>query len=269
MTDITDYTLLVPSEHAGRPNFIAALTALVQGQVDANNVTQQLAQAFDLDTAIGWFLDRIGERVGVSRLISEPLGNVWFSWDISGLGWEQASWAAEPPSGAQLVALDDEHYRLLLKARVAANYWDGTIPGAYAAWETMFGPEGFQILIQDGQPRAVASLFSWDIATAGWDQGVWALEGSIVSSFLNGSMHIDLALVGGPVDALTLALFTGGYLTPVLKPAGVMIDNFLTQSVSGVPMFAWDAAAPSGATCPPTNLAGWDTGAWGLETPGS
>jgi hypothetical protein len=171
----------------------------------------------------------------------------------------------------QIVRLDDNHYRILLKATVAANYWDGTIEGAYTAWNTLFAPEGFQILIQNAGPKRVP-WFAWGDRLAGWGQSAWAplplwdqvlwdqFVWDLPNQYASDNMHIILAIVGPPLDALTKALFEGGYLD--LKGAGVMIDYYATQTVSGVPIFAWGVGPNEPATCPPVNLGGWGIGAW-------
>jgi hypothetical protein len=81
--------------------------------------------------------------------------------------------------------------------------------------------------------------------------------------YASDDMHIILALVGPPLDAITKAMFTGGYLD--LKPAGVQVDSYVTQGVPGRPLFSWSAGPTivGDYTAPPVNLAGWDMGYWG------
>jgi hypothetical protein len=66
-------------------------------------------------------------------------------------------------------------------------------------------------------------------------------------------MHMAYALLGPTPDAVTLALFTQGYLS--LKPSGVQIDAFMTPSVPSTPYFGFDAQNSS--------VSGFDVGAWG------
>jgi len=259
MADLQEYLALIPSANRDRPKFIAAVTASIQPLVDAQNLALSLQTLFDLDIAVGDQLDKTGEWIGVTRFIAEPLEVLYFSLDVPGAGLDQAEWqTAFEPTQSQFVRLDDEHYRILLKARVAANIWDGTVPGAYRAWQTLFGPDGFQVLIQDVVPKRIP-WFALDDALAGLDQGAWYTGLPEVTA---DNMHIILAIVGPPMDALTRALFAGGYLD--LKPAGVMIDAYATQSVPGIPMFALDVGPGTGGsyTCPPVNLGGLDIGAW-------
>ncbi len=64
-------------------------------------------------------------------------------------------------------------------------------------------------------------------------------------------MSYALAVVGGVIDSLTLALLTGGYIP--LKPEGVRVSNYYV-SIDSSPIFGWDVD---------TGLfAGWDSGSW-------
>jgi hypothetical protein len=245
MADLSDYLNLIPAPNNTQPKFMAWVSVLLQGLVDAANVADSLQTLFDLDTAVGDQLDKVGQWIGLTRYITEPLGNLFFSWDIPGLGWDQAQWSSPfAPRTAAIVALDDFHYRTLLKARVAANQWDGTIEGAYAAWADLFSSEGIQILIQNVAPKVFPPN---------------PLPGANTSD----GMHILLSLIGPPIDALTKALFSGGYLNMV--PASVKVDAYVTQTVPGRPIFAFDVGPTVAGDyfSPPVNLGGWDIGCWG------
>ena len=99
-----------------------------------------------------------------------------------------------------ITVLPDDAYRTLVKAKIAANHWDGTTDGAYAIWNSLFTQ--YTILIQDFQ-----------------------------------DMSYDLIVVGGIVDSLTLALLVGGYIP--LKPEGVRVNEYIVPVNTG-PLFAWD-----------------------------
>ena len=164
-------------------------------------------------------LDVLGLWIGANRQLSTPLTNVYFSFDVDGLGFDQGTWYSQFQPTNQFVFLSDDQYRLLLRARIANNNWDGTTPGAYAIWDQVFFGTGYGILIQ---------------------------ETSV--------MHMLFALTGNVPDAVTLALFTGGYLN--IKPAGVKIDAFVTPTVPDTPYFGFDVEN--------TSISGFDVGAWGL-----
>lgn len=217
MTDtLTSLLDKIPLENKGQPDFTAVLTAILNPLVNAQVVTASMIGLFDLDTAVGNQLDQVGEWVGFTRILDVPITNVYFTLDSNTLGLDFGSLQGPFDPSDALVSLPDASYRTYLKAQIIANHWDGTIPGAYAAWDALFASEGLNIFIQ------VAA-----------------------------KMHIIYGLIGGQPDAITLALFTGGYLS--LKPAGVMIDSY---QVNTLPYFALDSDTPP--------LGGLDHGAFGI-----
>jgi Protein of unknown function (DUF2612) len=221
--DISKYVALVTSQHADKPKFMALLALLVQPIADIIALLESMPDAFDLDKAIGVQLDTVGLWVGVTRNVTVPLPNVYFSLDQAGVGLDQGTLQGpfDPKTG--LLSLPDDAYKTLLRATIASNHWDGTIPGAYTAWNTLFAGTGFGILIQDAN-----------------------------------NMSMVYALTGPVPDAVTLALFTGGYLS--LKPATVRISNFLTPSVPNAPYF--------GIGVENMAIAGLDNGTFGNASTG-
>lgn len=192
--DITPYTNLVTSEHADKPNFIATLSVLVQSLADTSAALGTSATAYDLDQAVGVQLDVIGQWIGRSRQLSVPITGVYFSLDTSGLGLDQGTIQGPFDPSTGLVSLPDDSYRTLLKAKILANSWDGTIPNAYDAYALLFPTQPFRILIQD-----------------------------------HGDMTMTLIMVGTPLDAVTQALFTQGLLS--LRPAGVLENFTIVNSI--------------------------------------
>jgi len=200
---LDDYLSLITSEHSDKPKFIATVTATIQPLVDAFAALTAVPPLFDIDTASGAQLDVVGQWVGRSRYLSQPLTGVYFSFETAGVGFDQGTWLGPNDPTTGMVALPDEPYRTLLKAVIAANDWDGTIPQAYEVWSTVFDGTGISILIQDGN-----------------------------------DMTMLFALFGGIPDAVTLALLTGGYI--VLRPAGVQISAYMAPSVADTPYFGFD-----------------------------
>ena len=73
-------------------------------------------------------------------------------------------------------------------------------------------------------------------------------------------MSIIIGVVGTtPLEAVPYALLTGGYLS--VKPGGVRIRGYATQSILGEPMFGFDADN--------TTIGGFDGGAWATINGGS
>lgn len=215
--EISDYTDLITSEYQDSTKFLETVRTLVSLPVRVQKLFEEMIPKFDVDLAVGQQLDTIGKWVGISRNVSIPIPNVFFSWDGSNaVGWDFGIWRSdnEPTT---ITVLPDEQYRTLIKAKIAANKWDGTTEGAYRVWEEVFTE--FTILIQDHQ-----------------------------------DMSYSLAIIGGTVDSLTLALITGGYIP--LKPEGVHVNEFFTP-IDDSPFFAWDTDSEF--------LAGWDEGSWAVE----
>lgn len=217
---LTDYLNLIPSANREKPNFIGTLSIGVGFYVHLQDLLQSMVPIFDVDTAVGDQLDTIGIWVGVSREVKVPIPGVFFTWDGTDytVGWDYGSWQpSDAPSNVTI--LPDDAYRVLIKFKIAANHWDGTTDGAYAIWEILFPTLVF--LIQDHQ-----------------------------------DMTYSLAIVGGIIDSLTLALIRGGAIA--LKPEGVRISSYYIAIDTG-PVFSWDTDS--------TYLRGWDTGSWVQELP--
>jgi hypothetical protein len=223
IADITAYLGEVASEHNLQPKFMDMLVALLQPFGDTTWLESQFYLYYDLDLAIGAQLDAVGEWVGRTRNLPVPI-NAYFSWNTDGLGWNEAVWKRpfDPDSG--FVVLPDEMYRILLHAVILANHWDGSIPGAYAAWAPIWNnlyPD-YTFVIQD---------------------------------YGNGSMAYGLIGPKAP-DPIMMGFFTFGKIDT--KPAGVKLDYFLPSmypaGAGGTPVFGFD--------CMDANCAGWNVGAW-------
>lgn len=218
------YTAKITSEHNQKPNYMGVVFNNTEPFASLQDFLNTYVGVFDIDLAAGVQLDQVGEWIGRSRYVDIPLTGVYFTWDDTvDVGWDSGVWKGpfDPDSG--LIALPDDSYRTLLKAKVAANSWDGSIPGAYAIWNAAFSGQSY-IVIQDNQ-----------------------------------DMSMTVGIAGQPLDIVTRASLTNGYLP--LKPEGVRINFYSITPVSG-PLFAWDAESAA--------LAGWDVGNWGIEiTPGT
>lgn len=199
-----EYLNLVTAAFRQKPNFIDVVGINVDVAVRVQELLLSMIPKFDVDTAVGDQLDIIGKWIGISRNINVPISGVYFTWDGDyTVGWDYGTWqpALAP---AEVTTLPDDAYRTVLKAKIAANQWDGTTESAYAIWDQLF-PQ-FTILIQDNQ-----------------------------------NMSYWMVIVGGIVDSLTLALLAGGYIS--LKPEGVRINGFLVPIDDEIG-FAWDMDTP-------------------------
>lgn len=139
MANTDDYIARLSAWHRGKPRFVATVTALCGAAASLRELYGGMPAAFDLDLAVGAQLDAVGRWVGLDRKVRTPIANVYFSHDTDGLGFDQGVWQGpfDPDSG--LTALDDDTYRLLLRAKIGANHWDGTLETSAAILERIFG----------------------------------------------------------------------------------------------------------------------------------
>lgn len=185
----TDYTELITSEHADKPKF-KALVQLVAGAFGGTtDLTLSLPDAFSLDTAIGEQLDAVGKWVGITRNLQSPL-LIYFSFDIAGLGFDQGVWFSpfDPVSG--VVVLDDETYRLVIRATIAADHWDGTL----TSYQTIMNQ-----------------------ALAGTGNSIYAVD--------NQDMTMTIHVSGPPLSEVVKGILNSGQLA--IKPAGVSIASYI------------------------------------------
>ena len=186
---------------------MAFLSALLQPFVDNQTLLAAISgSAFDLDLAVGVQLDVIGQWVGADRNLAVPLTGVYFSWNTSGLGWDQGTWLGPYDSTTGLVQLPDDSFRQLLRATIAKNYWDGTVPGAYSVWGIVFDVSSGAVLIQDNQ-----------------------------------DMTITVVFFSSSLDAVQQALIANQYFD--LCPAGVRVTGYYTPSITTAPVFGWGIEA--------------------------
>lgn len=202
MAELTEYTALITSEHRDKPRFMAVVGALVQPLVDQMNVLQSMPGKFDLDNAVGVQLDDVGLWVGVSRKIRTPLTGIYFSFDIDGLGFDQGTWKGPFDPDTGLTVLDDDTYRLVIRAKIGANRWDGTLESSAAILNSIFGADT-HVFIEDHQ-----------------------------------DMSMTIGIAGKVPPAVFLALLAGGYIP--LKPEGVRVAYTVVTSVDGAPLFGFD-----------------------------
>lgn len=133
MPSLGYYLTLLTSQYQNSPKLKAFLTAMLQVYIDAGVVLGEMPVAYDLDFAIGPQLDTLGELIGVGRIVS-----------------------FQPSNGVSPV-LTDPVYRLLLRAKIAQNQWDGTLGSLYAIWKVLF-PGGVITVIDNQDMTAFVTL---------------------------------------------------------------------------------------------------------------
>lgn len=203
---MSKYVDLITSYHASKPLFVQHVDLSTRPLVDAASTMAGMTAAFDIDTAVGVQLDIIGEWVGRSRVVSEPITGVYFSFDTDGLGFEQGVWQGpyDPDSG--FTKLSDEVYRVILKAKIAINNWDGTNDSLPDILNTALAGSGLAMQIIDNQDMTISVIVF---------------------------PETDIA----DVSRELLAAIRQGYLT--VKAAGVLAGSIITPS-TGTQMFGFD-----------------------------
>lgn len=158
----------ITSQHRDKPNYITWLSSGLNIIDDMYTLVKSMDDAFDIDNAIGVQLDTLGVIIGRERALT-----------------------FQPLNGFNPV-LTDDYYRLVLKAKIAFNMWDGTIPSIYEIWNNIFGSDtDLSLQIKDNQ-----------------------------------DMSFD-AYITGYADQIQQDLIQHGYIIP--KPQGVRV-NYIGRS---------------------------------------
>ncbi len=199
MAYVQTYLDLIPALHYGKPKFMATVSATVQPMVDTLTLMEASANLFDIDTSDGKQLDIVGVRVGASRQVNLPIEDVFFTYDVENLGFDQGILIGEYDPSQGLTTLDDDTYRLLMKAKAAANHWDGTLYSAQAIFDNLLVPLGVRVFLRDNQ-----------------------------------DMSVTVLVAGVLQNAATMAVVIGGYLP--LKTAGVQWNWVKTTLAFSTPL---------------------------------
>ena len=157
---IEPYRDLITSQHWHKDKFMRWLTVLLEKADASVTVSENIPGAFDIETAVGVQLDTLGDLVGRSRYLPFQLAD-----------------------GSSPV-LDDNNYRVALKAKIARNQWDGTVPQIRELWADLF--PGAQLKLRDNQNMTMK------------------------------------ATIRGELGLQSVLLVTLGYIIP--KPSGVRLD---------------------------------------------
>lgn len=142
------------------------ITTLVQPLIDIQLTLEQMPSDFDIDEAVDVQLDAVGLWAGISRIINGSSG---------------------------LFSLSNDTYRLLIKTKIAANHWDGTISGMIAVLSPLFSDYEFFVID-------------------------------------NFDMSMDVGILGLDPDSELASVFAGGYIP--LKPDGVRV-NYTFNTIFG------------------------------------
>lgn len=223
MLDLAYYKRLVTSEYRRSPKFTAMVAKLAGYGLDLDSSADNMVSAFDIDHATTAQLDILGIIVGVSRQLTfepspeatkevicptpeelaagteYPLINTPEPQSISGVKF--ISGFAPDDMGSDEPMIDDDLFRLLIKARIIQNAWKGTITELYTLWEAVMGADK-RLAIQDLQ-----------------------------------DMSFNIVLQGDYTE-IERELIIHAYIIP--KPEGVRINVLTFISTDGLPLFSYD-----------------------------
>lgn len=124
MINVSNLLNLITSEYTECVKFKSLLQMVLQLVQNVANLNHEMSTFLNLDTAEGKTLDMIGSIVGIPRQVD-----------------------FQPSEDSSI--LTDEYYRVIIKAKIIKNQWDGTIEGLYNLWGKLF-PDN-PIFIIDGQ----------------------------------------------------------------------------------------------------------------------
>ena len=169
-------------------------------------ICNDIANQYNIDSSEGVQLDIIGDIVGIKRPKDQQSiadfedESIYFKWDTPGQGWDDGVWI--PIEEGE--ALDDIRYRILLKAKIFANYakstlediamfvelvlskdslvWDGVgyvdihVGGVLSSYEENIvlnnSPIAAGVRIRNLTSSTNNDALVWDIGS--WDQATWA-----------------------------------------------------------------------------------------------
>lgn len=222
---MSKYTDLITNYHSQKPLFVDHIDLITRPLSDTGNAITAFITDFDIDEAVGVQLDILGKWIGRTRVVSQPISGIYFSFDTDGLGFDQGVWQGPYDPDAGFTNLSDDVYRIVLKAKIAINHWNGTNETLPAILDTALAGSGLTMQIVDNQDMTIS---------------VWVFPENDISD-------VSLELI---------AAIRQGYLT--VKAAGVWAGDIQTPSVEtpsvGNKFFGFDMDNDY--------IAGFDTGAW-------
>lgn len=191
------YQNLLTAQYRNSPKLTKLLKVLLQKFDDISQCQVKLDVAFDLDNAVGVQLDMLGTTTQASRIV--PF---------------QPSFGISP-------VMDDDTYRIYIKAKIARNQWDGTMGGLYSSWYALFPT--VNLIVEDGR-NMTATLYIGGLPST---LLIDMVAGYAVNGALTGTVHNSL-LVPRPegveysFSLVTLPIFGFGVVnTPYVAAWGV------------------------------------------------
>lgn len=222
---MSKYTDLITNYHYSKDKFRNHVDLTTRPLTDISTAITSLITEFDIDQAEGVQLDILGKWIGRTRVVSQSISGIYFSFDTDGLGFDQGVWQGPFDPDAGFTNLSDDVYRIVLKTKIAINHWNGTNETLPEILDTALAGSGLKMQIVDNQDMTIS---------------VWVFP------------EVDISTVSLEL----IAAIRQGYLT--VKAAGVWAGDIQTPSVEtpseGNKFFGFDLNNDY--------IAGFDEGAW-------
>lgn len=254
---MSKYTDLITNYHSQKVKFVSHVDLSTRPISDTSEEISSLVSKFDIDTATGDQLDIIGEWIGRSRSIAAPITGVYLEWDKERVGWDQGVWLGpyDPTDGQ--INLSDDVYRIVLKAKIGINNWNGQNDTLHDIIEGALEGSGIKMIILDNQDMTISILIVYDS-----EYIIPSIDRLVFDSAINLGEIVPLPsdyepsrYDVNPIDKLPAELtfvIRSGLLA--VKAAGVRIREIVTPS-NGYKFFGFDTETDY--------IAGFDSGAWG------
>ena len=211
-----DYGERITSEHRDKPRFMATVRAFCEPLAALQDDARAMLAAFDVEAAIGDQLDIIGQWAGIGRGVTIPINTYYFAWYDAQNGWDVGIWQEIGAITTGTYDLPDDMYKALIKAKIMANKWRGTIPEIYDILHAAFPSHVGDFRVVDGTPEASGATFAWDMEPQnGWGAGWWSASEDASGA----QMYFWILLREGAFIPIEQAIIESGALP--IKPAGV------------------------------------------------
>ena len=135
MTAVNPFPSLVTSYNQ-KPKFLAMIKALTDGLYSFQELANIVPSLFNIDTAVGQQLDVLGQWIGFPRTLN--ISKQWFSFNEPYEGFDMGEWYVFGDVPYTSITLTDQLYRIILKAKILVNNFNGTRPAFEAILNQLF-----------------------------------------------------------------------------------------------------------------------------------
>ena len=97
--------------------------------------------------------------------IRTSLTGIYFSFDIAVIGFDPGIWKGPFDPDTGLTVLDDDTYQLVVRAKIGASRWDGTLEQSAAILNSIFGADT-HVFIEDHQDMSMTIGISGKVHSA-------------------------------------------------------------------------------------------------------